>query len=247
VSDIKYPYIGRITKSGSIILFYGKGTGVTLDSKTCVTTDGEHNDNIDERYFKNITREYLANTYGKVESKEHAEFIVELAENAGFTVSRIVAIDSVNSFMFYDASNCSLHRVNQDELSNEEGRKQITIPMPPKCDEPLNNGDNLLFGGDDKCKEWPCVGDEVLAPFDRVNVKATVCWQRVNDSGIHVSLLFDDDYEAFWCVTGDLQKPKTLEEELCEDIEYAIHHFEGDKVAGRKWLMNKYNITKKPQ
>ena len=36
-----------------------------------------------ESQCKNITTEYLANTYGKVASKEHAEFIIDLCKVNG--------------------------------------------------------------------------------------------------------------------------------------------------------------------
>ena len=62
-------------------------TFVYLDEKNYYSIERERWDvsNGDDNHATdtNITREYLTNTCGKVESKEHAEFIVGLAEKLG--------------------------------------------------------------------------------------------------------------------------------------------------------------------
>lgn len=87
---------------------------------------------------------------------------------------------------------------------------------------------------------WPKIGSKVTwadstLKGEVASIGDCVAWVK-KDNG---------DYETVFLSL--LNKPKTPEQELRDDIEYAIHHFEGDKVAGRKWLMSKYNITKKPQ
>ena len=94
----------------------------------------------------------------------------------------------------------------------------------------------ISFIGDD---EWPKVGEAVQTSDGVGEVKLLP-----DSKGYYVISIKDEYYQYQF---DELSKPKTPEQELRDDIEYAIHHFEGDKVAGRKWLMSKYNITKKPQ
>lgn len=54
---MKHPYIGKGTESGSIVLFYEQGQGVTLDSKSWASGKLQHS-NFNEDLFTNITREY---------------------------------------------------------------------------------------------------------------------------------------------------------------------------------------------
>lgn len=75
----------------------------------------------------NITREYLANTYGEVKSKEHAEFIVKLAEGAGFEVGVYHQVDKWFCF-----SEDQLFFFTEGLTASDAGEKQITIPLPPK-------------------------------------------------------------------------------------------------------------------
>jgi hypothetical protein len=268
MSDKVYPAIYK-SEYGYTYLYQDKSNYYSHQREKWDKSTAEDNHEND----KNITREYLANTYGKVESEEHAEFIIELAKVNGIKVCNKWRKCRYFNFVLDCHSNLNLCFFGLATAANK-GEKQITIPIPPKCDEPLNNGDNLMFAGESQLpkmnvktptpevkepkqkriygvkeaqesalkgslaittlenlgyefdgskyckvdtgerKEWPQVGDEVLAPFNRINVKATVCWQRVNDGGMHVSLVFNDDYDTFWCVTDDLQKPKTPEEEL---------------------------------
>jgi hypothetical protein len=101
------------------------------------------------RRYVDITHKYLSNTWGVVESKEHAEFIIELAVNCEYSPSfakRAMAEGSVNWFFFSESENELQFFENDvsDSFYESEGEKQITIPLPPKA------------------KEWvPEVGDEV--------------------------------------------------------------------------------------
>lgn len=324
--DIKYPYIAD-NGNGTIVLFTRVDYGFLL--KKSQYSDREEcfwypwNENV----FANITHEYLANTYGKVGSKEHAEFIKLLAgtnDIVFFKDTEMVKAKDVNYFSVTDDGTMYFWH---DKSGIQYDRKQITIPMPPNNPTKLaingdtadfdsmltfkadsikmldamgnmvgefnstsngndnlpNNGDNLMFGGEDKCKEykgclgcgsllclggcgdngkaynfvdkleekeWPQIGDEVLAPFNGNKVKATLCWQRVNIAGINVSLVFDDDSRAFWCASEDLSKPKTPEEELRDELSDIIKdliNIDASNNAFVDMLIDKYNITKKPK
>ena len=132
--DIKYPYIGDCSGIARV-LFTGERAGISIDSR-------HHSNGWIEGNFKNITREYLANTYGKVESKEHAEFIVELASDAGF----FIACDYSASINFFCTNDESLIFCRAEQNAKRE-RKQITIPMPPKEVEVGDTDSEKLFAG----------------------------------------------------------------------------------------------------
>lgn len=92
------------------------------------------------------TKEDLMNTWGVVESKEHAEYIVELAASHGFELTD--GSDTCGEFFSFDGG--SICFVCLESIANQHC-KQVTIPLPPKE------------------KEWPQVGDEVLI-CDKVNL-----------------------------------------------------------------------------
>lgn len=126
MSEKKYPYIGRGSESGLMVIFYSKGSGITLDSNSWASKNMEHHRGIDESYFTNITPEFLANKYGEVVSLEHASFIIELARRAGF----FIASDYSDSIKFFCTSNESLVFCGAEQYAKRE-REQITIPLPP--------------------------------------------------------------------------------------------------------------------
>jgi hypothetical protein len=88
-------------------------------------------DNDDHKTDVNITAEYLTNTYGRVESKEHAEFIVKLAEVNGFKY-----VDEWKEGMFFcicnDMEKGIILRFFRETLAKSYGEKLIAIPLPPK-------------------------------------------------------------------------------------------------------------------
>ena len=125
-----YPYIGEGKNSGSIALIYDKAKCITLESKTWASDDLELCEGINERFFKNITAEYLANTYGEVKNKEHAEFIKLLAETNKIPCA-VVSID-MNYTMFYVIDGCLFFCVKDIDAVGDY--KKITIPLPPECE-----------------------------------------------------------------------------------------------------------------
>lgn len=288
---MKYPYIGESQFTGSEVLLASRSNGFRLDVE-----NAEYCNDWDETVFKNITREYLTNTYGKVESQEHADFIVELAKVNGFEVIE----DYESGIMWFNCDRDTLDFYRDKNIANNDGEKQITIPMPPKCDDvkpiltaeithdsikakdsegnevkpsykskssvkdaeasiiitdttptvndcvvdrdfhptPLNNGDNLLFGGEDKCKEWPCVGEEVTFKHTKWNVAA-----KYNHM---LMLVTHDDCGFALACKNDLQKPKTPEEELRDEI-LSVWSNNPCRDSIIDALISNYNITKKPQ
>ncbi|AGR46566.1 hypothetical protein TW1_050 [Pseudoalteromonas phage TW1] len=132
----KYPYIGKnssLCGDFSIAIFYGEKSGALLENTIDEIPLHEHILDFNEREFENITAEYLTNTYGKVESKEHAEFIVKLAEANGFTQNKTGAnLKSAKSFIFYIDRMIGLYEKPHFDLVHSSVRKLITIPLPPK-------------------------------------------------------------------------------------------------------------------
>lgn len=202
-----------ILKGSYIWLAFDKSNATTLD-----IDHGTNRGNINfaDGAFKNITPEYLANTYGEVKSKEHAEFIVKLAEVNGFDIVK-PRKENLVWFSFWDNN---LGFFEYEMSASQGGCKQITIPLPPESNVNTpeedfemtqvakNNGDNLIFGGADKCKEWPCVNDEVETS-DGVGVVKLM--QDVR--GYYVVSINGEYYQY---LIDELSKPKTPEEELRE-------------------------------
>ena len=207
----------------------------------------------------NITREYLANTYGKVKSKEHAEFIFELAKLHGFDV--VGSTNNAKSFEFSGDSALVLYEIPTDIFANNEESRLITIPLPPKqiqtatSEEEFemqqimkNNGDNLVLGCDDSnCEEWPCANDEV----EYIGCK----WKVAAKYKHMLMLVTPDDCSFAVAEIKEVKKPKTPEEELRDELDECISDFqcqyherediEYERLAG--YILSKYNITKKPQ
>lgn len=175
---MKYPYIGKGIESGSIVLIYGKDSAIVMDSKTWAAKDSEDTE-VDESYFKNITAEYLANTYGEVKSKEHAEFIVRLAEVNGFDIGIKSNIPSVFEF---SGMLLNVYANDISSFAHNVESKLITIPLPPECEEKIYRYEGMeqkpkhfdcvctKCGGRcciGNCDGWPKVGDEVQTNFGK--------------------------------------------------------------------------------
>ena len=233
---------------GCTILWFNENKGISLD-------DGGHVCKESTSKVKNITRDYLANTYGEVASPEHAEFIVELCESNGIDI-----------FNHYDEGITNFV-INSGEVIFTYVKpviachdKKITIPLPPKQTQTAtpeeefemtqiekNNGDNLILGCEDsKCDEWPCVGSKVQTS-DGVGIV-----ELLPDTKGYYVVSVDGEYYQYQI--DELSKPKTPEEELRDElIEYlnelgisARYYFGGNELAADE-LLKSYNITKKPQ
>lgn len=238
---MKYPYIGKGKESGTVVVMVKPECGLVISSKTWATKNGNFETSIDESYIANITREYLANTWGVVESKEHAEFIVDLAELHGFELIKM-GIGGCNFFNFGSTSFALL----SGEPAFKGDCKQITIPLPPKAE--INEaGHNLVFAASE-CKEWPCINDTVQPIDDKYNHgTCEVVKVKTNDSGVKMALVYSlEDSYPFWSPISELQKPKTPEEALRDDIVQLIDDADGlSSHVLALALLQKYNITPK--
>lgn len=142
----KFPYIAESNQSKVPWLIYSESLAICLGCESHSYKEISNYDLV-EFFSKNITADYLLNTYGKLESKEHAEFIVKLAEGAGFKVG-LNYEGGKSYFNFYDETIVDFW--NDEATSSANGEKLITLPLPPK-DKSMQSQ-----------KEWPAVGDEVL-------------------------------------------------------------------------------------
>lgn len=230
----KYPYIGKnsnLCGDFSIAIFYGEKRGALLENTIDDIPLHKHLHNFNESEFENITADYLRNTYGKVEGKEHAEFIVKLAEGAGFKV-RLNYEGGKSYFNFYDESIVDFW--NDEVTSSANGEKLITLPIPPKESE-----------------EWPVVGSEVLTLSDSKAIVLAIdkdeAWVKYNDES--------NRYGYASVRTATLKKPPTPEEDLRDELidmtiksmsddNYDLPHNAYYLVSA---IMNKYNIKKKPE
>jgi len=194
---MKYPYIGKGLNSGSIVLFYEQNKGVTLESKTWASENLQHSNCINEDLFTNITRECLENTYGKVESKEHADFLIKLAEKNKIELG-IGGYSERKNYFYFTEDEGLLYLVFAS-FSPSNKHTSITIPLPPVEPKP---------------KSWPQVGDEVKGPKD-------ILLQVRGIDGPHIWCL---DVELDYCTyhVSLLKKPLTPEEELESKIKSMI-------------------------
>lgn len=240
---MKYPYIG--TDGANTFIFYAKDTATLIgDNGNCFSSGFKIT--VDESKFKNITCEYLANTYGKVESKEHAEFIVKLAKGAGFAID-ICNLEGRKFFCFYG----DVLLFSEQYDSN---KKLITIPLPPKKVETkewptkitLEEHQNKMRLLNCRCSlndsEWPQVGDNV-AWSPKLSRKGTLL-------NIYEGMAWvKDSYGEFVSIEArKLQKPKTPEEELRDEIAFLLDSYV-DSEKPRGYFVGKIiEITnKKPQ
>ena len=206
---------------------------------------------------KNITQEYLQNTYGEVVSPEHAGFIIELAELHGFKLVFTSAFEVYRSFAF-KSNDLYLYNSRLSEI-NSIPPKLITIPLPPKAEPKIYPQENPTetpkhfdcvcnkCGGKcctGLCEDFPKVGDEILtASKSKAKVLAKhggKLWIEYINGGKGLNTIN----------AASIQKQKTPEEELRDDIldcdNFAITEAKANQLAN--WLTNKgYEIKKKPQ
>ncbi|ANY29567.1 hypothetical protein BOX08_gp02 [Pseudoalteromonas phage BS5] len=128
----QYPYIGK-SETNNIVLFTDEKTGFAI--KNIIFKSGSFRGGWSETAFTNITQEYLSNTWGVVESKEHAEFIIDLAELHGFK-TKPYKTSGTGIFMI---SGGELYFYSSNAMALRNDCKQITIPLPPKAKEEVKS------------------------------------------------------------------------------------------------------------
>lgn len=256
----QYPYIGKFQHT--VKLFYAPNKFELLEIGNGLS---RHESN-----YTNITHEYLQKTWGLVESKEHADYISEQCKSVG-----IISSDTWRcEYGYFSISLNELLFWGDESHASSKGKKQITIPLPPKaeCKTPVFHADeirvinqfgetmtyvntsleglpeaghNLVFAASE-CKEWPCVNDEVT-------------WGNKVCSGIikaidgNLAWIKNEHGNYVTEYIDKLQKPKTPEEALRDDIiELTLSHMENKShpIEANAYylfseLLTKYNITPK--
>lgn len=203
---MKYPAIYKSVE-GSEYLYQNKDSYYCYERQLWDSSEPHHDCHHSDT---NITAEYLANTYGEVKSKEHAEFIKLLAESHGARCGDHIADDAFN--YFYLTNGVLFFTIHKVPTLTD--CKQITIPLPPECES---------------VDEWPKVGDDVMftdllqhydAYRDNYCLKTSKVIARFNtEQGEFITV--HREYCAVMTVRvdmvlkdGALVKPKTPEQEL---------------------------------
>ena len=142
------------------------------------------------------TKEDLMNTWGVVESKEHAEYIVRVADSTGFSFPE--GGNAVGGFFAF--SNVILVFLASDCIASSV-LKKIKIPLPPKA------------------KEWPQVGDEVLlVSMGMTTFNKTVSITYMGDGvGCYKDLSNGNEY-TFSSREAVFKKPKSKQDLLIEEL-----------------------------
>lgn len=243
----KYPHIA--TNGLNNFLVYAENTATLIgDENNCFSSGFKIT--LCEDGLTDITRKYLKNTYGKVESKEHAEFISKLCCTSGIETSDVWT--SSNEHFTIDRD--GLYFWDLKDSAEQYSGKLITIPLPPK--EP-------------ESKEWPQVGDDVLFKCSETPKSHEDC--NLDEHCIVDTWFNGDELVVVAIVTGFdgsllpvvqnkrtkevsailkklIKKPKTPEQELRDELIDDLSTMQRESNGyTAEMLLSKYNITKKPQ
>jgi len=228
---MKYPFIGEAKLTGAKVLFFTAGCGTVLDGETYEI--GNYNERFSMPAFIDITHEFLANTYGEVVSPEHAEFIIELCASNEIK-TKAYRYSAMSFFMIVEGE---LYFYSDETMPIRNKCKQITIPLPPKADN-------------QESSEWLCVGS--IVTWGNKSVKGEV--KALSDGLAWIKNEYGNYCSEY---VSSLQKPKTPEEELRDNLESEIKsmvnftNYNPRKIA--EWIIGgeieglSYDIKKKPQ
>lgn len=121
---MQYPYIST---SMNNFLFYAKDTATLIGDESNQFSHG-FKLTADESKFNNDTFNFMQDKYGAIESDEHLNFIIKIAENAGISVDNTAktakSFVSCNGFI-------SIYSIHYSKLI-KTNRERIIIPLPPK-------------------------------------------------------------------------------------------------------------------
>lgn len=221
MSDNKYPYIGR-SEQGNDYLMLSNTFIFSFLSKSWLFEGGGFGD------FKNITRKYLTNTYGKCESQEHADFICKLAENAGFTPENDYHAEKGRFWFSFNHETGSFFGERRAKDDNE---KLIHLPLPPKEKE-MSETKPVYTKEMHERGELPPIGSSVQLEDSVGTIEL----------GVDVVGLFPVLTRGMYrLVSLEQIKPiPKIEDELVDILEH-----KWDSKALAKCLLAKYNITPK--
>lgn len=127
MNETQFPYVGQNEKGiNSFILSPSRLVSLDIKDWNNPISHGISSNHIFHREYKDITREYLANSKIRVESEEHGRSILELAERYGYKFQSNVI--GKKYFYFYDDEQTfGQHKETFDTHQN----KEIFLPMPP--------------------------------------------------------------------------------------------------------------------
>ncbi len=228
-----YPYIGK-SDIGNITLFTDEKSGLSIFNSGAYSNN-EYRTDWAECGFKNITHEYLSNTYGEVVSPEHAEFIIELARANGLPVYS--GSPSISRKLFTFNPSAKLFFYDSEGWIDKDRCKQITIPLPPKADK-------------QESSDWSQVGDEVFVCTDNkrlIEIKdkqVKVIGKCTHSDGSTILTVEHDSLGVFAVAEGSwIKKPKTPEEELLDEIVDIIDNASCSEQAA-EYIVEAYGIKK---
>lgn len=222
--DKKYPYIGD-NGTGQVTVIYSKGKAFHLGGRF----KGEYAENYLELEVKNITREYLANTYGKCESQEHADFICKMAENHGFVVESEYEKERA-FFNFYEDT---LDFWIDEGTAKTENEKLIHLPLPPK-EKTMKEAKPTYTKEMHERGEYPPIGSKVKLRDGVGVVELGV------DSNGFFPVLTNGKYRLL--DIGCVKPIPTIEDELTDFFKEQSGMQPCDLA---KYALTKYNITPK--
>ena len=267
---MKYPYIG-IATDGTAVLFSAKKTGARIAGDGISELFGYSNC-WNENAFVDAGHHYLANSYGKCESQEHADFICKLAENGDFNICSDYSYSRVMRRMFFCFYRGYLYFFN-GSLASDEGRKLITLPLPPskkeipstqvieseqvsqfpkmEVDTPMPQVKSPKQEKPVYTKEMyergerPPIGSDAILryKFDSKTVEHRGCILFVSDRNIILEINGRDSH--FKACEYVIEPIQTIEDELLEDIAKYFDSYKKHCKALVDELLEKYNITPK--
>lgn len=213
---MKYPYIGQLEHDSRFIaLFLSSNLACNVQSPHGDWEGAKPHEYVDgwcEDSFKNITAEYLANTYGEVKSKEHAEFIKLLAENHDIPCGHKVVNDDCKYLYVIDGSLFFTHR----EVDFVSELKQIIIPLPPELDCKESKPKKVLSNG----HVYELLDDGMYC----INHHHDNCTVSFNFASLE-TLKKASDFKVIEGESGDLSWPE------CPDFNHSLDNLKGHFCA----------------
>ena len=265
MSDKKYPYIGD-NGSGQITLVYSDGGCYHIKGEY----KGEYIKSYNEVGVKNITREYLSNTYGKCESQDHADFICKLVEANDFCGIKFSfsSYSEKKDYFYFTEDEGFLYLIfSTFSPSNKHTFKNL--PLPPK-EKTMEEAKPVYTKEMHERGELPPVGsfvekvtgkgrfdhdvfaetyDDCCIPYGwDVGAKLEVI-AHTEISGTTLPVVKHDGLVSA-IILSNIKPIPTIEEELIEFVfqNSGIRSRDGGMESARdvaKAILDKYNITKK--
>jgi hypothetical protein len=224
-----YPYIGK-AESGLVVVFTSEESGTVLSSGSTSHKIGRYSDRwAEDSCFTNITREYLDGKCVKVISPEHMSFIGLLGVNSGFELLPPSGSDYIE---FYSNGNFKACR-NHGKVN-----KWITIPLPTKSESTLSSDEET------ELKSRAMVSELNSANEDEWQAGMKFQHKESKNQGEIIAIHKGVALVEYPCMMPisismyDIEKPKTPEQKLADEIETTINNklkefnFTGDVGLG---------------